>query len=106
MKSDALVPVFALTFLSLPARADNWKLAWSDDFDRPGLPDPANWTYEKGFVRNQELRFYTDKRTENARVNGGSLIIEDRKENFPNPAFTTGATDWMKARKQADYTPA
>lgn len=88
------------------AHADSWKLAWSEDFDRPGVPDPANWTYDKGFIRNQELQYYTEKRKENARVNGGSLIIEARKESFPNPAFVQGAAEWTKARKQADYTSA
>ena len=106
MRSAALLAL-PLVLLSLPARADDaWKLVWSDEFERPGAPDPANWTCEKGFVRNQELQFYTEKRKENARVNGGNLIIEARKESFPNPAFVPGATEWMKARKHADYTSA
>ncbi|WP_035604128.1 glycoside hydrolase family 16 protein [Haloferula sp. BvORR071] len=92
--------------LSFSARAGDWKLAWSDDFDRPGLPDPANWTCEKGFVRNQELQFYTEKRKENARVSGGNLIIEARKESFPNPAFVEGSKDWQKSRRNAEYTSA
>lgn len=105
MKSTAL-PVLALALLSLPVRADGWKLVWSDEFDRPGLPDPANWTHEKGFVRNQELQFYTEKRKENARVSGGNLIIEARKESFPNPAFAEASKDWQKSRRHADYTSA
>jgi len=35
-----------------------WKLVWSDEFDKPGRPDPARWTYETGFVRNSELQWY------------------------------------------------
>ncbi len=101
-----LAAPFLFAFLSLAARADDWKLVWSDDFEHPGLPDSANWTYEKGFVRNQELQFYTDKRKENARVSGGNLIIEARKESFPNPAFAEGAKDWQKSRRNADYTSA
>lgn len=89
-----------------PLRAADWKVVWSDEFDRPGAPDPTKWAYEKGFVRNQELQFYTVNRRENARVENGSLLIEARHEAFPNPAFKEGATDWAKSRKQAEYTSA
>lgn len=33
-------------------RAGDWKLVWSDDFNEPGLPNPAKWGYETGFIRN------------------------------------------------------
>jgi hypothetical protein len=46
-----------------------YKLVWSDDFDYQGLPDPAKWGYEEGYVRNNESQFYTRVRQENARVN-------------------------------------
>ena len=59
-----------------------YKLVWSDEFDRDGPPDPANWTYERGFVRNQELQWY---QPDNARVENGLLIIEARRERKPNP---------------------
>lgn len=95
-----------LLALSLSAHAEPWKLVWSDDFDTKGAPDPAKWTYEKGFERNQELQFYTNNRRENARVEDGHLILEARKEAFPNPAFKEGSTDWAKARKEAEYTSA
>jgi hypothetical protein len=35
------------------ASAAEWKLVWADEFDRPGAPDTAKWTYEEGFVRNR-----------------------------------------------------
>ena len=73
----AAVAGFALTGWS-----NEWKLVWSDEFDKDGLPDPARWSYEEGFVRNRELQYYTTNRTENARVEGGSLVIEARKEKF------------------------
>jgi len=99
-------PLCLLFALTLAAHADPWKLVWSDDFNRPGAPDPAKWTYEKGFVRNQELQFYTDNRRENARVEGGNLVIEARKERLADrPDFggqdyssgklvTAGIADW------------
>jgi len=54
----ALALALASTAAAQPAAAQHagaWKLVWSDEFDQPGRPDPARWTYETGFVRNQEL---------------------------------------------------
>ena len=59
-----------------------WKLAWSDEFDRDGVPDPSIWQFEKGYIRNKEAQFYTD-RPENCRVEDGCLVIEARKESIP-----------------------
>src|SRR4051794_3474705 len=64
-----------------------WKLVWSDEFDTDGAPDPKKWGYETGFIRNNELQYYTPDRRENARVENGSLVIEARKEKFPNAQF-------------------
>jgi beta-glucanase (GH16 family) len=87
---------------------EEWKLVWSDEFDRDGLPDPAKWSYEEGFVRNRELQYYTKGRKENARVEGGHLIIEARKELFPNARFRADAPEnrWQQSRQHADYTSA
>ena len=51
------------------------RLVWSDEFDGQGLPDETKWGYEKGYVRNRELQYYTVGRLENARVENGCLII-------------------------------
>jgi len=32
-----------------------YQLVWSDEFGGDGPLDPAHWSYEMGFVRNQEL---------------------------------------------------
>jgi beta-glucanase (GH16 family) len=79
-----------------------WKLVWADEFDTTGLPDPKKWDYEEGFVRNQEAQYYTRARSENARVEGGTLIIEGRKEKFPNPQYRPGG----KGPEVAEYTAA
>ena len=63
-----------------------WKLVWSDEFDYEGLPDPKKWDYEEGFVRNNEAQYYTRARKENARVEGGMLVIEGRREKYAAPA--------------------
>src|SRR3954452_12376590 len=81
-------PLMAIWLLISPAATEDaadWKLVWSDEFDRPGLPDPAKWTQEVGYIRNNERQYYTRARPENARVEGGLFIIEARKERYPIP---------------------
>ena len=31
-----------------------WTLVWADEFNDNGPPNPANWTFERGLVRNHE----------------------------------------------------
>ncbi|OGG01472.1 MAG: hypothetical protein A3F83_00965 [Candidatus Glassbacteria bacterium RIFCSPLOWO2_12_FULL_58_11] len=69
------------------ARAGEWKLVWSEEFDKPGLPDSLCWNYEEGFVRNNELQYYTRARKENAFIENGTLVIQAIKEKFKNPSF-------------------
>jgi beta-glucanase (GH16 family) len=82
------------------------KLIWSDEFNTPGAPDPAKWGYESGFVRNEENQFYTEGRRENARVEKGVLVLEARKERWPNPQHQSGAKDWRQSRRETAYTSA
>lgn len=65
------------------AAPEDWTLVWSDEFESDGLPDSKKWGYEVGYLRNNELQYYTEKRKENARVEGGNLVIEARKDDFP-----------------------
>lgn len=58
----------------------NWQLVWSDEFNYNGLPDPAKWDYEVGYLRNHEKQYYMHARMENSRVENGMLVIECRKE--------------------------
>lgn len=76
---------------------------WSDEFDKNGTPDPKNWTYENGFVRNNELQWY---QPQNAFVKNGVLVIEARKEQKPNPNFEEGSKSWRKNREKIEYTSA
>ena len=79
-----------------------YTLVWADEFETPGPPDPANWSFESGFVRNEELQWY---QPENARVEGGRLVIEARRERRPNPRYEAGSTDWRRNREWARSTP-
>lgn len=72
-----------------PERA--WQLVWHDEFDYEGLPDPGKWGYEEGRIRNNEMQYYTRERQENARVEDGRLIIEARKENYREAAYTSAS---------------
>ncbi len=81
-------------------------LIWSDEFDYTGLPDSTKWGYDVGGNGwgNRELQYYTRKRTENARVEDGNLIIEARKEPFTGKEYTSARLvtmekgDWLYGR--------
>jgi beta-glucanase (GH16 family) len=82
------------------------RLVWQDEFDREGLPDPAKWSYDVGGHGwgNREPQFYTSQRRENARVEGGHLVIEARKEAWQGAPYTSarlvtkGKGDWTYGR--------
>lgn len=87
------------------------KLVWSDEFSGQGLPDSTRWSYDKGRGcpqncgwGNKELQFYTWDRTDNARQEGGSLIIEAKKETWEDAGYTSARLvtknkgDWKYGR--------
>ena len=80
-----------------------YKLVWSDEFTKKGRPDPNNWTYERGFVRNDELQWY---QKENARCENGFLIIEGRRERKENPYYDPNSSSWRRNRQYSEYTSA
>jgi beta-glucanase (GH16 family) len=98
--------IAGLLLSSTLAAEPQWKLVWSDEFDKDGLPDPAKWDYEEGFVRNNEAQYYTRARKENARVEKGMLVIEGRKEKFENPRYNANATRASGRQQFAEYTSA
>jgi len=83
--------------------AQNYELVWSDEFDYNGLPDSTKWSYDIGGNGwgNQELQYYTNARSENARVENGYLIIEARNETYQNSNYTSARLvtknkgDWL-----------
>jgi len=92
--------------MTAAAKQTGWTLVWSDEFDYEGPPDPSRWTYEVGFIRNQELQYYTSNRLENARVENGVLVIEARKGRFRNPAYDPSRSGDWRNREFAEYTSA
>jgi len=83
--------------------SDNYKLVWADEFEVDGKPDPKNWTYENGFVRNKELQWY---QPDNANIKDGKLVIEAKRVKSKNPNFEEGSNSWRKYRYHIDYTSA
>jgi len=83
-----------------------WKLAWADEFDKPGLPDSNLWSYDTGGwgFGNHELQYYTKNRLENVRVEDGKLIIEARREPWKDKKYTStrittsGKEAWLYGR--------
>lgn len=104
------MPFLALVALALQS---DYKLVFSDEFDKPGRVDGTKWTYEMGFVRNRELQWY---QRSNVSVMDGLCVIEGRHEKRLNPnydpkisATPVGAAskpqeDWRRSRQYAEYT--
>jgi len=92
-----------LTHMSAAKESDGYKLVWADEFNRDGRPDPNNWGYEHGFVRNEELQWY---QPDNARCENGMLVIEARQERLPNPNHDPDSNSWRRSRSHAEYTSA
>lgn len=84
-------------------RDNGYRLVWSDEFDQAGVPDPKKWSFEQGFVRNQELQWY---QRSNATCQDGVLLIEAKRERIPNPAYQAAATSWKQNRQYAEFTSA
>lgn len=75
---------------------EGYRLVWADEFDYQGLPDSTKWSYDVGNGcpeicgwGNNELQYYTEHRTKNARVESGHLVIEAHKEDFETQSFTS-----------------
>lgn len=79
-------------YLEQSYEGDEWALIWSDEFDGSGLPDSTKWIYDVGNWGwgNNEPQYYTQARTENARLEDGNLIIEARKNDM--------GQEWTSAR--------
>jgi beta-glucanase (GH16 family) len=76
-----------------------YTLVWQDEFNADGRPDPASWAYETGLVRNKELQWY---QPDNARVQGGRLIIEARRER-KNEASYTSSSLLSRGKREFQY---
>ena len=67
-----------------------WTLVFADEFETPGSLDPAKWGYDLGYIANDEKQYYTS-RSENVRAEGGSLVIEGRRETYQGYGYTSAS---------------
>ncbi len=77
-----------------------WVSIWSEEFNGPYL-DTTLWTYEHGFVRNEEPQYYL---TQNVELINGYLVITGKKETIENERFDPFSSDWRESREYAYYT--
>lgn len=80
---------------------EGYELVWHDEFNEGTKPDTSDWSYEHGFVRNEELQWY---QSVNARIEEGRLIIEGRREQVKNEFYDSTSTNWKRSRPFAQYT--
>ncbi len=115
-KLHKIVPQFFLCllpvmFLLTPwlCQAD-WQLVWSDEFEQPdgSLPDAGKWGFDVGGSGwgNSQLEYDT-ARTNNARIEGGNLVIEAQQESYGGRDYTSarmltkGKASWAYGRIEA-----
>lgn len=107
------VSVLGIVVSAPGARAQSipgWELVWADEFAQAdgSRPDPAKWGYDTGGWGwgNNEWQYYTD-RAENARIEGGQLVIEAREESHLGSNYTSarlltkGKWAWTYGRIEA-----
>jgi beta-glucanase (GH16 family) len=68
-----------------------YQLVWSDEFNTGAIPDTTKWGYDVGGNGwgNNELEYYTDARSQNARIENGNLVIEAIKESYGGMNYTS-----------------
>ena len=92
MKSALLLGMLAASLRLEAQSLPGWSLLWADEFSQTNgsAPDSTKWGYDLGGSGwgNNELQYYTN-RTENARIEGGELVIEARAESFGGRNYTS-----------------
>ena len=82
-------------------KGGEWELIWSDEFDYAGKPDASFWGHETGYVRNNELQYYTDD-LRNARVENGFCTIQailEAGDSITSASInTSGKVDFLYGR--------
>ena len=63
-------------------------LVWSDEFNTGTNVDLTKWTADPGTGQNNEIQYYTN--LENTSIQGGSLVIEARRQTAGGRDYTSG----------------
>ncbi|MCL4106401.1 UNVERIFIED_CONTAM: hypothetical protein GTU68_030359 [Idotea baltica] len=88
-----------------PENYQGYDRVWEDDFSGNAI-NASTWSHETGNNGwgNNELQNYTDRRSENARVENGKLVIEAHQEKYATRDYTSarlvskGKGDWLYGR--------
>jgi beta-glucanase (GH16 family) len=113
IKSGGHQSVLLALILAIPLLGHaGWQLTWSDEFTQADgtSPDPTKWGFDVGtgsggWGNNQQE--YDTGRTNNARIQGGQLVIEAKQENFGGKNYTSarmltkGKWSWTYGRFEA-----
>ena len=87
------------------AEREGWVLVWRDEFSGNEI-DTAKWGFEINGQGggNNELQYYTD-RSDNARIEDGSLVIEARSETYTGSDGTRYYTSArLRTANKGDWT--
>jgi len=81
---------------------EKWELVWSDEFEYTGSPVSDSWGYETGYIRNNELQYYSSE-LKNVRVENGRCIInallEEGKDSITSASINTlGKQEFLYGR--------
>ena len=91
MRNLTLSAIFIAALMSLSTNVNSqWNQVFSDEFNYSGYADDYKWTYEHGpNWYNGELQYYTNRRLENCRIDGNTMVIQAREESYGGKSFTS-----------------
>jgi beta-glucanase (GH16 family) len=68
--------------------------------------DKSEWTFEKGFLRNEEQQYYAGDSASNFQITDDGLKLVAHSDRVANADYRKGAGNWRQARAEARYTSA
>lgn len=79
---------------------EGYVLAWSDEFENEGLPNPESWDYEEGYLRNNEWQDYRRNDLKYSYMENGSLFLQADVDKHD------GINPWTNELYSFDYSSA
>lgn len=79
---------------------EGYTLAWSDEFEDEGLPNPESWDYEEGYLRNNEWQDYRREDLKYSYMKNGSMFLQADVDKHE------GINPWTNEPYSFDYSSA
>ena len=100
-EENKIVNFEQITLKKSDIQKEEWNLVWEDEFNGESI-DEDKWNFVQGGdgYGNNEWQHYTN-REKNARVEGGSLVIEAHKEQFGGNDYTSAK---LTTQNKGDWT--